>query len=544
LGEVLSIELTDRILLLQSPGIVINGKAYDPESWRNAEFSQEEPGRLRHLLVDTIPAFSMLFAPTQSGSGSVLTQWRRLLNNYQWYDKIWERELCLLERIRPRIADLELLQAALFERYLEVVDETEIALKLCLREYTFALCQSRNATVWQGRVANAREEYEHASDWTALRIAELNRLYTRNGEMLLSEASTILRNEEETRSGTKDFAESVVGDPYARAQFTPNDWWTWFVSTDQEESDAVSEATGDFVYLEVSERSIVEGEFDLDTDVNPLYHQLEGDAVSLVWPLIGDNVYARGDNVTVSFEIATVDVDRPWLDLTLLRVLDPLRIAGTKQYQWSDGTTSLDNEGEFPLVVTQFVVARNICVSADRWQGGVPRFGSSNNVNSVDDNQLLGPFTVGGDFFHFSSGESSLDVDTFQPNPDTNCIVNAQIIAWTAEKMPPFPHQDALPEDWTPDTCDKLLSTLLPPLPFTPLPDPDPPTVIPLPPETPVPTPPVLYGFDQPWDDSGQVGVAPPMGPSALGSTSSSLNVNNIVHLCMLMICIVYLNLT
>ena len=71
-------------------------------------------------------------------------------------------------------------------------------------------------------------------------------------------------------------------------------------------------------------------------------------------------------DVKISFKVRAVQVNRPWLDLSALRV-EHYSIPGEGSGSWSTGELSSSNKGSFPLVTSQVIVAKDITITASKF---------------------------------------------------------------------------------------------------------------------------------------------------------------------------------
>jgi len=71
-------------------------------------------------------------------------------------------------------------------------------------------------------------------------------------------------------------------------------------------------------------------------------------------------------NIQITFEMATVQINRPWFDLSILRLPD-LTIPGLPAGGWSTGEVNLSNKGQMPLLNTKLVLVRNVTISATKF---------------------------------------------------------------------------------------------------------------------------------------------------------------------------------
>ena len=71
-------------------------------------------------------------------------------------------------------------------------------------------------------------------------------------------------------------------------------------------------------------------------------------------------------DLNLSFKVRSVQINRPWLDLSALKVQN-YNIPGEKAGSWSTGEVNSKNDGSLPLISTQMIVARDITVTASKF---------------------------------------------------------------------------------------------------------------------------------------------------------------------------------
>ena len=70
--------------------------------------------------------------------------------------------------------------------------------------------------------------------------------------------------------------------------------------------------------------------------------------------------------LTFSFKVHKVAINRPWVDVSVLQRTD-IGISGIKAGLWSSGELDIKkNSGVFPLLTTDFIVAKDIEISANK----------------------------------------------------------------------------------------------------------------------------------------------------------------------------------
>lgn len=119
----------------------------------------------------------------------------------------------------------------------------------------------------------------------------------------------------------------------------------------------------------------------------------------------------ESNNFSVSFNFCRVSIDRPWLNLGLLR-LPNWYIYDTNSNLFSNGSAD-SNTGIFPLLTTSFIVIKNLKITAN-W--------SDIDKNNISNGISFGPF----------------DIRKGILNQNTLEISGMQIIAFISKVMPPL----------------------------------------------------------------------------------------------------------
>lgn len=70
--------------------------------------------------------------------------------------------------------------------------------------------------------------------------------------------------------------------------------------------------------------------------------------------------------VKISFKVRSVQIHRPWVDPTALKIQKWV-VPGLTPGAWSTGVLDKSNTGLFPLLPTQLIVAKDIKVTADKF---------------------------------------------------------------------------------------------------------------------------------------------------------------------------------
>ena len=75
----------------------------------------------------------------------------------------------------------------------------------------------------------------------------------------------------------------------------------------------------------------------------------------------------KGSNLVISFKVRKVLIHRPWLEPTILQY-PTLGIKGLKSGSWSSGElNAASNKGQFPLLPTAFICAKDVTISASSY---------------------------------------------------------------------------------------------------------------------------------------------------------------------------------
>ena len=72
----------------------------------------------------------------------------------------------------------------------------------------------------------------------------------------------------------------------------------------------------------------------------------------------------KHSDVKISFKVRAVQINRPWLDLSVLKNKN-YTIYGEDPGSWSTGELDADNKGSFSLLSTQMIVAKDITVTTN-----------------------------------------------------------------------------------------------------------------------------------------------------------------------------------
>ncbi|PZP43673.1 MAG: hypothetical protein DI598_15530 [Pseudopedobacter saltans] len=150
----------------------------------------------------------------------------------------------------------------------------------------------------------------------------------------------------------------------------------------------------------------------------------------------------KTESVTIEFEYATVDIQRPWLDTTLLNLSNWFLVGDYPASCISDGTFNqqfkVNNPTEMlflPSVVTSLILARNIKI---KWSLSTADIKTLNTAASGGGSIGYGPFFIGGSH---SQSNSKRDTD-FGANSQGFQVDGVQLIGYVSTIMPGSPKKN------------------------------------------------------------------------------------------------------
>lgn len=152
------------------------------------------------------------------------------------------------------------------------------------------------------------------------------------------------------------------------------------------------------------------------------------------------NIQTEG--LTIEFEYAVADIQRPWLDTTLLNLSNWFLVGDYPASCISDGTFNQqfkqNNPTEMlflPSVVTSFILARNVVI---KWNKKATDMETLNSAASGGGHIGYGPFSVS---VNHSETHSKSDF-TFDENSQGITIEGVQIIGYVSTIMPGSPKKN------------------------------------------------------------------------------------------------------
>lgn len=147
-------------------------------------------------------------------------------------------------------------------------------------------------------------------------------------------------------------------------------------------------------------------------------------------------------NLEISFEYATADIQRPWLDSSLLNLHNWFLVGDYRKNCISDGTfgqqlTGTSSESTFlPSIVTSFVLIRNLSIKFDE---ASQHSDSMNKSISTGGSIGWGPFCIGGSYSK-SSSESNFKADI---SGSGVFVEGVQLVGYVSTIVPASPSLDS-----------------------------------------------------------------------------------------------------
>ena len=110
-----------------------------------------------------------------------------------------------------------------------------------------------------------------------------------------------------------------------------------------------------------------------DDSMSEKYKRLGGKSLTTTSDLIdlvdGDSQDVKiGDSqdVKINLKVRSVQINRPWIDFSALNIHD-WRIPGVESGAWSTGIIDSSNNGSFPLLSTQMIIAKDITITGTKF---------------------------------------------------------------------------------------------------------------------------------------------------------------------------------
>ena len=102
------------------------------------------------------------------------------------------------------------------------------------------------------------------------------------------------------------------------------------------------------------------------TTTSDLIDLVDGDSQDVK---IGDDQDVKvGDSqdVKINLKVRSVQINRPWIDFSALNIHN-WRIPGVESGAWSTGVLDSSNNGSFPLLSTQMIIAKDITITGTKF---------------------------------------------------------------------------------------------------------------------------------------------------------------------------------
>ena len=74
----------------------------------------------------------------------------------------------------------------------------------------------------------------------------------------------------------------------------------------------------------------------------------------------------NSQDVKIDLKVRSVQINRPWINLSALNIHE-WRIPGEKSGAWSTGIIDTSNNGSFPLLSTQMIIAKDITITGTKF---------------------------------------------------------------------------------------------------------------------------------------------------------------------------------
>ena len=153
------------------------------------------------------------------------------------------------------------------------------------------------------------------------------------------------------------------------------------------------------------------------------------------------------NNLDISFSYCVVDIERPWLDTTLLNLSNWFIFGNYKKNCISNGTMGqVYNPADpsafeplfLPSLVTSLILIKNLTIKWDNYQAD---WQNSQSSLSVGVSVGWGPFAVNGSYSHHDASRDFTCTD----NGEGLFIEGVQVIGYVSAINPPSPATDSAP---------------------------------------------------------------------------------------------------
>jgi hypothetical protein len=222
------------------------------------------------------------------------------------------------------------------------------------------------------------------------------------------------------------------GSEFYETTLDPADWFKWFEKDYKD--------TNGWTSITISNKKGYKSSRDtfstLSTQASASYGGLFHASVGYSQSQGSSQATAKNSDLTISFSVRKVNINRPWLDRTLLEY-PTLGIRELPRYKWSNGSLNAKtNKGSFPLLPTAFIVARDVTISNFQMstaQNSAYKKTKTDASMSVS----IGCFSASGSFSQQTGSQSSSS--SYDEQKKELKITGSQIIGWVCSVIPPFP---------------------------------------------------------------------------------------------------------
>jgi hypothetical protein len=155
--------------------------------------------------------------------------------------------------------------------------------------------------------------------------------------------------------------------------------------------------------------------------------------------MLGSQATGSGEqkNVKIKFNYAVVDIDRPWLDTSLLNLGNWFLVGDYKKHCISTGVMNQEKptDGTEPLflpsVVTSLILVKDVHISWDDWK--------SQWAAHTESNSAYWCFSASA---HYSHAKQSRDFSC-DASGEELVIPGIQVIGYVSQIMPACPQKDS-----------------------------------------------------------------------------------------------------
>lgn len=336
-----------------------------------------------------------------------------------------------IEQAKAKIMDAEGNSTVHFEKYMEFRDKYNEAVRTRDRQFADALSDPMQLQMWPIRGKTYQDDVKFAWDnWQGFGFKqEIDEAMAVLSSQGIDPAILLISRSKFKYENSLVNIPSVGNIPYTF--ITPSKWYS---------------INGDG--WNKYSQSDYHSESHIDTKVSKTS---AGGGFSLGFFSIGGHggsssekhsVNVNTDSLTIEFEYAVADIQRPWLDTTLLNLNNWFLVGDYPASCISDGSFNQqfkqNNPTEMvflPSVVTSFILARNIKI---KWSATDSDLETLKTAASGGGALGIGPFMIGGSH---SSSHSKID-SSFDANRQGIEVDGVQLIGYVSTILPGSPKKN------------------------------------------------------------------------------------------------------